>query len=59
MDLPLWARKCSKVLVRCICKYFALNAEKGPCVVDGFPGLSLCVCVYVCVYIYMYMYIYI
>jgi hypothetical protein len=32
--------------------------KKGPCVLDGLAGLSLCVCM--CIYIYMsvYMYIY-
>jgi hypothetical protein len=45
MDLPLWARKCSECLVLGNRNYFVLNA-KGPSVVDGYAGLSLCVCVY-------------
>jgi hypothetical protein len=47
MDLPLWVRKSSECLVRGSCNYFAVTADKGPCVVHGFAGLALCVCVYV------------
>jgi hypothetical protein len=56
MYLPLWARKCSECVVRGSCNHFAVNADKLPCVVDGFSGMSLCVCVYihVCVYVYIY-----
>jgi hypothetical protein len=54
--MPLWARKCSEGLVRGSCNYFAVTTEKGPCVIDGLAGLSLCVCVFVCVYVYIYLY---
>jgi hypothetical protein len=59
MDLPLWARKCSVSLVRGSCNHFAVTADKWPCVVDEFAGLSLCVCMFVYIYICIYVYIYI
>jgi hypothetical protein len=49
MDLPLWARKCNECILRGSCIHFTVTAGKGPCVLDGLAGLSLCVCV--CVYI--------
>jgi hypothetical protein len=61
MYLPLWARKCNEFLVHGCCNHFAVTADKGPCVVHGLAGLS--VCIRVCTYIYMcvcvYLYIYI
>jgi hypothetical protein len=60
MDLLLWARKCSEILVHFSCVHFDVTVDKGPCVMDGLPGLSLCVCVYIymCVCVYMHIYIY-
>jgi hypothetical protein len=55
--MPLWALKCSEILVRFSCNHFAVNADKGPCVVDGLAGLSLCVCIYICVCVCVYVYI--
>jgi hypothetical protein len=52
MDLTLWVRKSNESLVRGFCNHFAVTADKGPCVVDGFAGFSLCLCV--CVYLYIY-----
>jgi hypothetical protein len=46
MDQPLWVRKCREVLVRGSCNHFAVTADKRPCVLNGFAGLSLCVFVY-------------
>jgi hypothetical protein len=57
--MPLWARNCSEILVRGNCNHFTVTAEKGPCVVDGLVGLSLCVCVYIYIFECVYMYIYI
>jgi hypothetical protein len=59
MDWPLWARKCSESLVRDSCNHLIVTADKGPCVVDGFTGLSLCVCIYICVCLRICIYIYI
>jgi hypothetical protein len=42
-------------LLRGSCNHFAVTAEKGPCVIDGLLGLSLCVCM--CVYIHIYIYV--
>jgi multisubunit Na+/H+ antiporter MnhF subunit len=58
MDLTLWARKCSEVLVRGSCKHFAVTASKGPCVLAGLVGLSVCVCVCACVCVWVNIYIY-
>jgi hypothetical protein len=54
MDLPLLARKCSERILRCSCNHFAVTADKGRCVVNGYAGLSVCVCIYICVYMYIY-----
>jgi hypothetical protein len=57
MDLLLCSRKCSEIFMRVSCNHFAVTAEKGPWVIDGFTVKSQCVCVYiyicVCVYIYL------
>jgi hypothetical protein len=45
MDLQLWSRKCTEILVRGSCNHFAVTSEKGPFVVHGFAGLSVFVCV--------------
>jgi hypothetical protein len=55
MDLPLWAHNCSELFMCVICNHFAVTAEKGPCVVLGLDGLSLCECE--CVFVYIYIYI--
>jgi hypothetical protein len=52
MDLWLWTRMCSEILVRVSCNHFAVTGDKTQCVVDGLAGLSLCV--FVCLYIYIY-----
>jgi hypothetical protein len=63
MDLPLWSRKCSEILVRGRSNHFAVIADKGPCGVGGLSSLSLyvCVCIYIyiimCVCVYLYIYI--
>jgi hypothetical protein len=57
MDLPICARKCIEFLLRCICNHFAVTADKEPYVVDGIPGLSLCVCVYIYMFVCVYVYI--
>jgi hypothetical protein len=45
MELPVWARKCGESPLHFRCLHFAVTADKKPCVLDGFAGLSLCVCV--------------
>jgi hypothetical protein len=56
--MPLWARKCSEILVSGICNHFAVTADNEPCVLDGLAGLSVCVCgfiyIYVCVCVCIY-----
>jgi hypothetical protein len=56
MDLTPWARKLIESLVRGSCNNFDVNADKGPCVVDGLAVLSVCayVYIYLCVCIYIY-----
>jgi hypothetical protein len=45
------APKCSEDLVRGSCNHFAVKADKGPCVVDGIGGLSVCVFIYIYIYV--------
>jgi hypothetical protein len=57
--MSLWARKCNEDLVLGSCIHFAVTADKRPCVVDGFDGLSLCGCVRIYIYVCVCMCIYI
>jgi hypothetical protein len=59
MDLPPLAPKWIDSLVRISCNNFVATADKGPCVVAGLAGLSMCVYIYICVCVYIYIYIYI
>jgi hypothetical protein len=45
MDMLLWARNFSDVLVRGSSNHYVVTANKEPCLVDGLAGLSLCVCI--------------
>jgi hypothetical protein len=54
MDSPPWARRWIEYLVRGSCNHFPVTADKGPCVVDDFAGLSVCVYVFMCLCIYIF-----